>query len=945
MRNQYFLLLSLFFSFFILESIEGQTSLIDLIESKRPDLEQVPELNPLIPEIDIPVNLDLEDITEFGLYRMDGNVLNDVRQSNRGVIKLNIRLNNRPLLFELVESDLFRENSRITRGSDGSSVNYNPGDHYWGIVKGRQNSVVALSIFEDRIEGSVSMDGKTYNIGKVTGREYHILYRSDDVPFDQPECGVESIVQDFEDSSGSGAEPDMSGTTVGSVGVYYEVDHDIFLSKNSSIQESVNFITAILNEVALIYAAESINLYISEIKVWDVPDPYDNLANSSSRLVAFRDALGGNYPGDLAHLLSFDGGGGIAYVNVLCNSFYGIAYSGIYSSYAAYPAYSWTVMVIAHELGHNFGSRHTHACVWNGNNTPIDGCGPQAGYPDSGCSITGPIPASGTVMSYCHLISGVGIDLGLGFGQQPGDLIRSRTINATCLNNCIEGASCNDGDSCTTNDVYDANCNCSGTPLPDSDGDGVCDVLDICAGGDDNIDSDQDGIPDFCDSCDNRLTGTSCDDGDSCTTNDVYDANCNCSGTVQDSDLDGVCDGIDQCPGGDDTIDNNNNGQPDACEETCVIQSTTFPTDPLTHSGSGVSSTELTLSEGTRDISFTISGMGARTNGRGSNRYIDLVEVKYTDGIGNIFDYGQFSGATVSSASITISGIIQSVEVLLSDGYDGNSGTNMSISLGEVSVCAPPCADGDIDGVCDINDVCPGYDDTIDSDNDGIPDGCDDCESVISEFTTNPLTHSGNGSSSTSLSLNNQTDISFTISQLGARTGGKPSNRYSELVVIEYKSSANAAYSLYGSFSGTNQNTVDVDIPGAVAEVRVTLSNELGGNTGLSVSFSSVSGCLGVQALQSSNRNSPKSLVGPTIEAFPNPFEENIYLELSNVVPNDPGNIRIMDNQGRLIYEMETRGTDSSKQLINTAEWARGVYFIQYSDSKTQKTKKVVKIN
>ena len=42
--------------------------------------------------------------------------------------------------------------------------------------------------------------------------------------------------------------------------------------------------------------------------------------------------------------------------------------------------------------------------------------------------------------------------------------------------------------------------------------------------------------------------GTACDDGDACTTNDVYDAACNCAGTYADSDNDGVCDSEDNCP-------------------------------------------------------------------------------------------------------------------------------------------------------------------------------------------------------------------------------------------------------------------------------------------------------------------------------------------------------------------------------------------------------------
>ena len=36
-----------------------------------------------------------------------------------------------------------------------------------------------------------------------------------------------------------------------------------------------------------------------------------------------------------------------------------------------------------------------------------------------------------------------------------------------------------------------------------------------------------------------------------------------------------------------------------------------------------------------------------------------------------------------------------------------------------------PCEDSDDDEVCDVDDVCPGFDDLIDGDNDGSPLGCD----------------------------------------------------------------------------------------------------------------------------------------------------------------------------------------------------------------------------
>jgi len=42
--------------------------------------------------------------------------------------------------------------------------------------------------------------------------------------------------------------------------------------------------------------------------------------------------------------------------------------------------------------------------------------------------------------------------------------------------------------------------------------------------------------------------GTPCDDNDICTTDDVYDNNCNCIGTFQDKDGDDICDAEDPCP-------------------------------------------------------------------------------------------------------------------------------------------------------------------------------------------------------------------------------------------------------------------------------------------------------------------------------------------------------------------------------------------------------------
>lgn len=102
-----------------------------------------------------------------------------------------------------------------------------------------------------------------------------------------------------------------------------------------------------------------------------------------------------------------------------------------------------------------------------------------------------------------------------------------------------------------TNNIACWKDNCPiGGNFPDADNDGVCDDNDKCPGVDDT------------------LIGTTCEDGDLCTTGDVFNNNCICEGVFLDDDNDGICNTNDICPSGDDNIDDNNNGIPDACE-TC----------------------------------------------------------------------------------------------------------------------------------------------------------------------------------------------------------------------------------------------------------------------------------------------------------------------------------------------------------------------------------------
>jgi hypothetical protein len=343
--------------------------------------------------------------------------------------------------LELVKVNLFTPDFSVTTSeSNGLPVAAITGLHYQGIVKGDNSSIVAISIFGDEVMGMISTaaDGNI-TLGKLendfSGR--HILYRQRDfVSPPSSGCFTPEYPMTY---SPAELQFDDANRTVNCVRLYWEANYDLYVNKGSSVSNVVNYLTGLFNQSNTIYANDGISTVLSEIYVWNTTSPYTGTSTSSllSQFQSYRNS----FNGDLGHLLGMAGGGGVAAgFNGICNSNMDSrqCYSGISSSYQNFPTYSWSVEVVTHEQGHLMGSRHTHACVWNGNNTAIDNCGPTAGYGYEGsCSgATSPGSAGGTIMSYCHLVGGVGINFNNGFGTQPKNVIISRINNGTCLTAC-----------------------------------------------------------------------------------------------------------------------------------------------------------------------------------------------------------------------------------------------------------------------------------------------------------------------------------------------------------------------------------------------------------------------------------------------------------------------------------------------------------------------------
>lgn len=372
------------------------------------------------------------EVVNFELFVLDKDAIRQFLNAESGAfVSMSIPTATRSTLnLQLVEVDI-DGGTYVTTMPANQSVKVNTGRHYRGVIRGDESSLVAISIFEDEVMGFIAANGQpNLVLGSLEQSDKHILYEDSDL---KDQLG---FACDTPDSDVEYTEDDLSAVTEGRalsdcVRMYMEVDNDIYVQKGSSVANVTNFVTGLFNQVATMYANEQINIVLSPLTIWTQTSPYSS-TSSSGMLNQFL-ANTGSFDGDLAMLLSYQASGGIAYVNGLCSSNpdYSKSFSSINSTYQNVPTYSWSVMVITHEFGHLFGSQHTHACAWNGNNTAIDGC-----YTTEGSCPSPSIPSGGgTVMSYCHLTS-AGINLNLGFGPQPGNLIRSRVQNASCTQAC-----------------------------------------------------------------------------------------------------------------------------------------------------------------------------------------------------------------------------------------------------------------------------------------------------------------------------------------------------------------------------------------------------------------------------------------------------------------------------------------------------------------------------
>lgn len=337
--------------------------------------------------------------------------------------------------LEVKPFDVYTADARIVMGTANGDVPIARPDvlTLQGRVYGDDDSFVYLGISPTVVAGFVEYRGTRHIIssgphGSGAKTVIYDLARVPDGALQWDEFVCRAI--EVGDSAGAGAEHFSTGerALVGqclratvAVDTDYEYTANLF---GGDATASNSYMPVLFGAVASIYRRDIlVTLDLSFTRVWpENNDPY----TGADQLGEFRDWWNANETGvqrDTAHYLSGMGGGGVAYLSVICSGPFNYGQSNINGFFpqpvGSYKNGNWDLLVVSHEIGHNFSAPHTHDM------TPqVDGCG------TGDCSLA----RGGTIMSYCHICAGGLANIDLRFHERSiNEFMRPFAVSRTCL--------------------------------------------------------------------------------------------------------------------------------------------------------------------------------------------------------------------------------------------------------------------------------------------------------------------------------------------------------------------------------------------------------------------------------------------------------------------------------------------------------------------------------
>ncbi|HPR62717.1 MAG TPA: M12 family metallo-peptidase [Thermoanaerobaculia bacterium] len=370
-----------------------------------------------------------------------------------------IQIDNLPLsngqwvTVELTEFDPFSPGAKIIEMSDEGPIIHEPSrnrTYFKGHVLGRSHDSLALfALWPSGFSGFIQLERTRYIFGiKHTSDEKPLAAVSRFDPSVDP-SKILSCCNDQDDSINEipslqdivNQDPAFRVPSSGTLKADLALDMDYEAYTHfGSVQAAVDYATDLTAAISVFYERDADTIIsIGNIVVWtSTASPYPYTGSTTSALLTQIGTYYQTYMGSVnratAILLSLKNlGGGIAWRctgGCLCSTTYGYGVIGINGTYG-YPttSYTWDADGYAHELGHNFGSRHTH-CYQDPPGTWLDCC--YVGNPvETGCCEGPAAESDGTIMSYCHLWPPY--DKPLIFHEYVKPIIRTGAENASCV--------------------------------------------------------------------------------------------------------------------------------------------------------------------------------------------------------------------------------------------------------------------------------------------------------------------------------------------------------------------------------------------------------------------------------------------------------------------------------------------------------------------------------
>ena len=258
-----------------------------------------------------------EDITVMKLNKSEISRINSERPD---ALEMTFPFEGKTISVELVKNNLFTHDFKVNTNNGPAS--YIAGVYYHGIVKGDNESLVAISFFDNDVVGVASIKNSgNIVIGKAKDSEDFVSYNDAKLTgANSFSCETDKLLENQNFSNTYDPKKMAAPQTSNCVRIYYEAAYNLYTGKGSSVANTTNWVTAMHNNIATLYLNDGITVSLSEVFVWTSNDPY-NGADTLAKLNQFRSGRP-NFNGDVGQLIKYRNpvSGGVAFLNTLCST-------------------------------------------------------------------------------------------------------------------------------------------------------------------------------------------------------------------------------------------------------------------------------------------------------------------------------------------------------------------------------------------------------------------------------------------------------------------------------------------------------------------------------------------------------------------------------------------------------------------------------------------------